>query len=314
MPQQPASRIVLAGGSGFLGRALAVTLAGEGHQLVVLSRNPARVRPSAARVAAWTPDGSSTGPWTSEIASADVVVNLAGEPLEARRWTAAQKEKIRSSRLLATRSVVSAMARADRPPPLLISASASGYYGPHGDDVVTEETPPGRDFLGRLSVEWEGEASRAASPQTRVVYVRTGIVLGREGGALPKLLPPFRFGVGGPVGSGRQYWPWIHLLDWLGLVRFAIATPSASGPLNASAPNPVTSREFAGVLGSVLRRPSFLPAPAFALRLLLGEMADAVLLSGQRMVPDAATRLGYTFAHAQLEGALRDLLRRPRPA
>lgn len=309
MPHPPTLRIVLTGGTGFLGQPLAAALAGDGHRVTILTRNPARASKSPARTVGWTPDGSAASAWAEEVDGADVVINLAGEPIGARRWLAAQKQRIRDSRVLATRSIVSAIERAARPPSLLINGSASGYYGPLGDTVVTEDTPPGHDFLADVCVAWETEAMRAAGPKTRVALVRSGIVLGRRGGALPRMLPPFWLCIGGPVGSGRQYWPWIHLSDWLGIVRFAMSTPSVSGPLNASAPMPVTNREFARALGRVLKRPAFLPTPAFALRLLLGEMADALLLSGQRMMPITAMRLGYAFAHEQVEDALRDILK-----
>ena len=309
MSNQPILRVVLAGASGFLGRPLAASLAGEGHRVVVLTRDAARAGTSAGRIVPWTPDGSATGSWVDEIDGADAVINLSGEPIEAHRWTAAHKQRIRNSRVLATRSIVSALARTNRDPVLFINASASGYYGPQGDDVVTEDTPPGSDFLARVCLEWEMEAARAAGPRTRVVCLRTGIVLGRDGGALPKMLPPFWFGVGGPVGSGRQYWPWIHLQDWIDLVRFAISTPSVSGPVNASAPNPVRNREFARALGGVLRRPSFMTVPGFALKLLLGEMAEPLLLSGQRMVPAKAERLGFVFSFTQVDSALLNILK-----
>ena len=240
-------KIVIAGGTGFLGRPLADRLAANGHTLVLLSRRAptgdhgaavvrgavsqvvsqavsqvghvgtgagSRVGRSAVRTVAWTPDGAS-GPWAREVDGADAVVNLAGESIAARRWTAAQKTRIVDSRVLATQSLAEAIRQAAAPPSVLISGSAVGYYGPCGDEQVTETTRSGHDFLADVCVRWETEARRAASVQTRVVTLRTGIVLARDGGALPKMLPPFWFGVGGPVGSGRQYWPWIHREDWL---------------------------------------------------------------------------------------------------
>ena len=170
---------------------------------------------------------------------------------------------------------------------------------------MTEDAPSGSDFLARVCAQWEAEATRAASPRTRVVCIRTGLVLEKDGGALPQMLPPFRFGAGGPVGSGRQYWPWIHRDDWIALVRWAIQTPLTVGPINASAPNPVTNAEFARALGRAMRRPAFMPAPAFALRLMLGEMADALLLSGQRAIPAKAERLGFRFRYPLVDDALR---------
>ena len=196
------------------------------------------------------------------------------------------------------------------PPVAFVSGSAVGYYGPRGDEVATEDTAPGDDFLARVCVQWESEAARATTPRTRVVLVRTGLVLERDGGALPQMLPPFWIGAGGPVGSGRQYWPWIHRLDWIELVRWTIQTANVSGPINAVAPTPVTNAEFARTLGRVLRRPAFMTAPPFALRLLLGEMADALLLSGQRAVPAQAERLGFGFRYTRLEDALRAIFKR----
>ena len=243
------------------------------------------------------------------IDGAGAVVNLAGESIAARRWTAAQKNRILESRVRATRSLVEAIAKASVPPPVFVSGSAVGYYGPLGDEVSTEETRPGSDFLAQVCAAWEAEASRAATDRTRVVCIRTGLVLEKDGGALPKMLPPFWFGAGGPVGSGRQYWPWIHRDDWIALVKWAIATPAADGAINATAPTPETNRAFAQALGRAMHRPSLMPAPAFALRLLLGEMADALLLSGQRAVPAKAQRLGFTFKYSRLDDALREIFR-----
>jgi uncharacterized protein (TIGR01777 family) len=204
---------------------------------------------------------------------------------------------------LATRSLVAAIEGVDAPPRVLVSGSAVGYYGPLGDEEADEGHPPGNDFLARVCVEWEAEAMRAAT-RTRVVTLRTGVVLERDGGALPKMLPPFRIGAGGPVGSGRQYWPWIHRRDWLDLARFAIRTDALSGPVNATAPTPVRNADFARALGRALRRPALLPTPAFALRIMLGEMADALLLTGQRAVPAKARRVGFRFTYGDLDGAL----------
>jgi uncharacterized protein (TIGR01777 family) len=297
-------KIAIAGGTGFLGRALARHLVADGHDVVVLTRR-AEVGPSSSgvRYVTWQPTGE-VGSWSAGIDGASVIVNLAGEPIAARRWSATQKRRILASRLSATRSLVAFVRAAAVPPPTFISGSAVGYYGPLDDEIVAEDHPPGSDFLARVAVEWESAANEAATPRTRVVSVRTGLVLERDGGALPRMLPPFRAGVGGPLGSGRQYWPWIHRHDWVALVRWAIRTGSAMGPINATAPNPVTNRDFARALGRALGRPALLPAPAFALRLLLGEMADALLLSGQRAVPAKAERLGYSFRYARLDEAL----------
>lgn len=300
--------IVIAGGTGFLGRPLAHALARDGHEVVVLTRGrPEAVAGPRLRSMVWTPDGSA-GPWASTVSGAEAVVNLAGESI-AKRWTAAQKRRIHDSRVRATRSLVAAIEQAAVAPSVFVSGSAVGYYGPLGDEVATEDHPPGADFLARVAVDWEAEATRAQA-HTRIVLVRTGLVLERDGGALRKMLPPFQLGVGGPVGSGRQYWPWIHRQDWIDLVRFAIRLPSVSGPLNATAPSPVTNAAFARALGRALGRPAVIPTPALALKLLLGEMAEALLLSGQRAVPAKAEQLGYVFSFTQVDDALRSIFRR----
>jgi uncharacterized protein len=295
-------KIVIAGGTGFLGRPLAAALARQGHAIVFLSRRAA-TSPSQTRTVTWIPDGSA-GPWATELDGAGAVINLSGESIAGHRWTSAQKKRILDSRLTATGSLVAAIGRAASPPPVLVSGSAVGYYGPLDDRIVTEETPAGNDFLANVCARWEAEAMRAVGARTRVVCIRTGLVLERDGGALPQMLPPFRLFAGGPVGSGRQYWPWIHRQDWIDLVTLAIQTPSVSGPLNATAPQPVPNKEFAKALGRAMHRPAFIPAPEFALRLLLGEMADALLLSGQRAVPAKAERLGFKFTYPRLGAAL----------
>jgi uncharacterized protein (TIGR01777 family) len=292
-------RVVIAGGTGFLGRALSQSLAAEGHEVCLLTRGSGD---RAFKTVQWTPNGAS-GPWASAIDGVDAVVNLAGESIAAKRWTAAQKQRILDSRVLATRSLVVAIQGCANPPPVFVSGSAVGYYGPLSDDVATEDTPPGSDFLARVCVTWEDEARRAGT-RTRVTCIRTGLVLAKDGGALPPMLPPFRFGAGGPVGSGRQYWPWIHRQDWVDLVRWAIRAPDSGAAINATAPNPVTNAEFARALGRAMHRPAFMPAPAFALRLLLGEMADALVLSGQRAVPRRAERGGFTFTYRTVDDAL----------
>lgn len=296
-------KVVIAGGTGFLGTPLAHRLAGDGHDVVVLTR-AAGVNRSAGRatLVPWTPTGES-GPWAAAIDGAGAVVNLAGESIAAKRWSADQKRRIVESRVTATRSLVEAIRAASTPPAVLVSGSAVGYYGPLRDEVATEETPAGTDFLAGVCVRWEAEAARATE-RTRVVCIRTGLPLEKDGGALPQMLTPFKFGVGGPIGSGRQFWPWIHRQDWIELVRWSIHTPAVSGAINATAPFPVANAEFARALGRALHRPAFMPAPAFALRLMLGEMADELLLSGQRAVPAKAQRLGFTFRYAGVDEAL----------
>jgi uncharacterized protein (TIGR01777 family) len=282
-------RVAIAGGTGFLGRPLGRSLHADGHEVVVLPR------------------GS-----TSAVDGADAVVNLAGESIAGKRWTGAQKRRILESRVHTTRALADAILAAHSPPSVFVSGSAVGYYGPLGDEIATEDTAAGSDFLAHVCVEWEKEATRARD-RTRVVCVRTGLVLERDGGALPRMLPPFWVGAGGPVGSGRQFWPWIHRADWIGMVRWAIQNPAVSGPLNVTAPSPVTNAEFARALGRAIHRPAFLRTPAFALRLLLGEMADALLLSGQRAVPHRAQEAGFTFTYSQIDIALQAILSAPRP-
>src|SRR5262245_3053966 len=301
-------RTVIAGGTGFLGRALARALVTAGHDVVVLSRRAAAGPSSNGRAVEWSPDGQG-GDWVREIDGATAVVNLAGESIAARRWSAAQKQRILESRVLATRSLVNAIRQAAQPPLVFVSGSAVGYYGPRGDEAVTEANAPGSDFLARVCIDWEAEA-RPAESLTRVAYVRTGLVLDRNEGALPQMLPPFWVGAGGPVGSGRQYWPWIHVQDWVDLVRFVIQTPAATGALNATAPAPVTNAEFAAALARVLGRPAFLRAPGFALKSVLGELAGPLLLAGQRAVPAKAEALGVTFSYRRLDDALRAIFNR----
>jgi uncharacterized protein (TIGR01777 family) len=293
-------RIVIAGGSGFLGLPLARALEQDGHDIVILSRSAAAK--SAGSQVMWTPDGAA-GPWASAVAGAGAVVNLAGEPIAAKRWTSAQKQRILESRRLATRSLVQAVQNASQPPAVFVSGSAVGYYGPSDDTILTEDAAAGNDFLAQVCVEWEAEAMRAAT-RTRVVCIRTGLVLERDGGALAKMLPPFWLGAGGPIGSGQQWWPWIHRRDWIDLVRWSIVNNNVSGPVNATAPTPTVNATFARALGRALHRPAVLPTPGFALKLVLGEMAETVLLSGQRAVPEKAQRLGFRFTYADLDVAL----------
>lgn len=310
-----ARRIVIAGGTGFLGRPLSEALAAAGCEITLLSRSGSGSG-TAGRITTlpWTPDGSAAAAWAAAVDGAAAVVNLAGESIAGRRWTPAHKGRIRDSRLAATRSLAAAIAAAAAPPPVFVSGSAVGYYGPHADEVITEATPPGTDFLARVCVEWEAAAQRAASERTRVALLRTGIVLDRDGGALPQMLPPFWVGAGGPVGSGRQFWSWIHRHDWIAMVRWIIETPAASGPFNVTAPQPATNRGFAHALGRAMARPAFMPAPGFALKLLLGEMAEPLLLTGQRVLPQHALSLGFAFQYPELDAALAALFSSRRAA
>jgi uncharacterized protein len=292
-------RIVIAGGTGFLGTALIRTFRADGHRVLVLSR-----RPRHGDDRAWSPADPSARSWMSVVDGADAVINLAGESIATRRWTDARKRALRESRVNATTALVDAIEAARQRPAVFLSASAIGIYGDRGDEPLTEDSAAGADFLAGICVEWERLAQRA-SAASRVVLLRTGLVLDRSGGVLPPLALPFRLFVGGPVGSGRQYMSWIHLDDWVGLVTWALTTNLVSGPLNLTAPAPVTNADFGRALGHALGRPSFMPTPAFALRLALGEMADALILGGQRVLPAKAEGMGYQFRYAQLERALR---------
>jgi uncharacterized protein (TIGR01777 family) len=293
--------IVIAGGSGFLGRKLAKRLESEGHRTITLSRRPS----GDGNQIAWQPDGSA-GALPRHLDGVDAIVNLAGEGIADKRWTEARKTALWNSRILSTRTLVRAVAECARPPRIFISGSGVGYYGPHGDEPVTESTPPGTDFLARLCVEWEQEARMVESPKTRLAVVRTSPVLDRDDGALKKMLLPFKLGLGATLASGDQYMPWIHIDDWTELVSWLIANDRATGAFNAAAPEAVTNRTFTRTLGRVLHRPAVLQAPAFVLQLALGELATA-LVTGQRAVPAAAEQLGFRFTHRALEPALESL-------
>jgi hypothetical protein len=259
-------------------------------------------------LAAWEARDDLTG-WGHVIDGADAVVNLAGESIGARRWSEEQKTRMRESRLGATRAVGRAIAVAVHRPSLLLNASAVGYYGTPGDKRLVERSDPGDDFLARLCVDWEAEALRAGGDSTRVVMLRTGVVLERDGGALARMLLPFRLFAGGPIGTGGQYMSWIHRRDWIALATWLLSQRE-EGPFNATAPEPVTNAEFSRHLGAALGRPSWLPAPAFALKTLLGEMADALLLGGQRVIPQRALELGFAFTFPTIDLALADILGR----
>lgn len=291
--------IVVAGGNGLLGRALAAGLRQDGHRVSILTRTV-----SGSDDVAWDPT-SNDAEWHRVIDGADAVFNLAGESIAGQRWSASRKVAILESRVRATRALVRAIRDAGRPPAVFVSGSAIGVYGPHGDEVLTEEAGAGGDFLAHVCEAWEREA-QATATVTRLVLLRTGVVLARQGGALPQLALPFRFFAGGPVGPGTQYVSWIHIDDWVDLARWTLATPAIEGPINLTAPNPVTSRQFATTLGRVLGRPAAIAAPAFALRIAVGEMADAIV-QGQRVVPARAEAHGFRFRYPELEPALRAL-------
>jgi uncharacterized protein (TIGR01777 family) len=300
-------RIVIAGGSGFLGRPLVELLISRGHDVATLSRGTTGTRHGPGRQVTWNPDGTAEASWAQAIDGADAVVNLAGAGIADKRWTTARKEELRSSRILSTRSLVAAIRSAAQKPPVFIQGSAVGYYGTPNGEPRDESFPPGSDFLATLAVDWEAEARAAEALGCRVVLMRTAVVLARDGGALKKMGLPFQFYVGGPIGSGRQYLSWIHRDDWIAFVEWLIDTPAAAGAFNASAPNPVTNREFSAALGRALGRPSWLTVPGFALRTLVGEAADVALLRGQRAVPRRALELGFTFKYPDVHQALREV-------
>jgi uncharacterized protein (TIGR01777 family) len=298
-------RVIVTGGTGFIGPRLCERLVAKGHDVVALTRDASRSRDHVhpkVRVASWA-EGAA---WEGFVDGAGALVNLAGETI-AQRWTASAKERIATSRLQAAARLRAAVEKAAQKPGVLVNASAVGFYGPHGDEILTEDAPAGQDFLARLCVDWEAAARSLEPLGPRVVMLRTGIVLGTGGGALAKMLPPFKAFAGGPLGSGNQWMSWIHQNDLVDLYVFAMENPGVSGPVNATAPNPVTMRDFATALGRALHRPSFAKAPAAAIRLALGEMAT-VVLDGQRVVPKKALDLGFTFRFTDVLGALRDVV------
>jgi hypothetical protein len=282
-------RVAVTGASGLIGTRLSSALRARGNEVVGISLRSGPPSPDA-------------------LAGSDAVVHLAGEEV-AQRWTDKARERIRSSRIDGTRGLVQAIAGAEPRPRVLVSASAVGYYGHRGDERLDEDAAPGDDFLAQVCVAWEREANAAAGAGVRVVTVRTGVVLSKAGGALAKMLPPFRLGVGGPVAGGRQYVPWIHIDDLVGIYLAAIDNGHWSGPVNATAPEPVTNAAFSKALGRALHRPAVLPVPGLALRVLYGSMAE-IVTTGQRAIPRRTLELGYGYAHPDLDEALADSLRR----
>jgi uncharacterized protein len=293
-------KIVIAGGSGFIGEPLVRRLVARGDEVAVLTRNPSKVHAGSAL--AWDP--AVEGSWMDDVAAADVVINLAGENVGGGRWTDARKKRVIESRVHATTALVNAMRREPGRSRTFISASAIGFYGDRGDEPIDERSAAGTGFLTDVTKRWE-ELAREAEPLARVVILRFGIVLAANGGALAKLLLPFRLGAGGPMGSGNQWMSWIDRDDVLRMIEWSIDRETTHGIYNATAPNPATNRDFARTLGHVLHRPAFMPTPGFALRLALGSgMANEMLLSGQRVLPARATKEGFPFAHPELEEAL----------
>lgn len=305
-----AMRVTLTGATGLIGPSLVATLRERDAQVTVLTRDPERAKAKLGDVQAVRWELSSEPAPAEALAGRDAIVHLAGEPV-AQRWSAKVKQAIRESRLLGTHNLIEGIRavaqEAGQRPGTLVSSSAIGYYGPHGDEPLDEDAAPGSDFLAEVCVEWENAAAAARELGLRVVQVRTGVVLDSDGGALSKMLPPFRLGVGGPVAGGRQYISWIHAKDLVGMMLAAIEDERWSGPVNATAPEPATNRDFSKVLGGVLGRPALLPVPGAALRVLYGDMAE-IVTSGARVLPAKPLVLGYKFSHPQLEEALRSAL------
>jgi uncharacterized protein (TIGR01777 family) len=300
-------RIIITGGSGLIGRELTAILAYAGHEVIVLSRNPAGVQdlPLKARAVEW--DSRTVEGWGKLVDGADAIVNLAGANIGGRRWTPARKQLLRESRVEAGRAVVEAVRAALQKPRVLIQASGVDYYGSRGNEEVTETTPAGAGFLAQLAKDWEASTAPVEELGVRRAIARTGVVLSPDGGALPRMMAPFRLFVGGPLGNGQQWFPWIHFTDEVNALKFLIDNDGASGAYNLCAPNPVTNAEFCRLLGRRMRRPCWLAVPALALRLLYGEMADLVL-KGHKQVPRRLQRTSFRFIYSSADAALKDII------
>jgi hypothetical protein len=298
-------RIVIAGGTGFIGNRLCEVLRRHGHQVTVLTRRPAeaeRLLGPTVQAVEW--DGATAASWESSLSGAQAVINLTGASIADARWTEVRKRVLTDSRTIPTRLLVQACARLPVTPPVFINASGVGFYGPQGDEVLDESCGPGRGVLADLCVRWESAAREASSLGIRVVCLRSGMVLERDGGALPRMALPFRFFLGGPVMPGTQWISWIHRDDLIGLIEWALTNPAVAGAVNGVAPTPVTMRDFCNTLGRVLRRPSWFPVPEFVLNAALGELGS-LMTTGQKVAPVKALRGGYRFQYPLLEGALR---------
>jgi uncharacterized protein (TIGR01777 family) len=296
-------RVLITGGTGFVGRHLSARLMRDGHQVTVLTRGSPRA--SGPHSPAFLQgDPTRPGKWQDAVPQQDLLINLAGTSIFG-RWTSDYKEELRLSRILTTRNLVEAIAQGGSTS--LLSTSAVGYYGFHGDEELEESSPPGRDFLAQLAVDWEAEATAALRKGARVVIMRFGIVMGRSGGALQQMITPFRWFVGGPIGSGRQWFSWIHVEDLVEAVCHLAGRGDLSGPFNLTSPRPVRNKEFSAALGKALGRPSWLPAPGFMIRLVLGEFGS-VILQGQRVLPKRLMESGFQFKHVDVVTALGDLL------
>jgi uncharacterized protein len=296
-------KILISGASGMVGSTLAAALGAEGHTVGRLAR-PCSA--ASANDVLWDPEGGGLDSAAAE--GTEAIVHLAGASIAGARWSTARKELLRRSRVDATKNLVAGLSRMSSPPRIFVAASAIGYYGDRGDEKLTEQSAPGTDFLAELSRDWEAASREAETLGARTVMLRFGIILSKAGGALPRMLLPFRLGAGGRLGSGKQWMSWITLDDVIGIIQFALHEEKLKGLANAVSPHPVRNAEFTGILGLVLRRPTLFPAPAFALRLALGELADALLLGSQRVFPERLAALGYRFSYSELEPALRAVL------
>ena len=304
-------RILVSGSTGFLGTAAIEALEREGNTIARLVRPETLQRGPAGgsgQTVAWDPIAGKFDAAAAE--GADALVHLAGASIAGGRWSLSRKNLLRSSPIEATRHLIGAVSKLRRPPRVIVASSAIGYYGNRGDETLTETSAPGSDFLSKLCREWEAETARGAEFGARVVSLRFGIILAAHGGALPRMLAPFQMGVGGRLGTGRQWMSWLTLQDALSMIQFALASAGLAGPVNAVTPNPVTNAEFTKILAKTLHRPALFPAPAFALRLALGEMADALLLSSQKVVPSKLVSAGYRFLQPDLADGLMKVLRK----
>jgi len=298
-------KVIIAGGSGLIGSQLAAKLREDGCEVGILTRKAGGVGADGCRRVQW--DGRTVGPWLAELEGVDALINLAGENLGASTWTPSRKAALLASRVDSTRALAQAVLAAKKPPRVFIQASAIGYRGSRGDETLDETSSIGEDFLADICQAWEAEANPVKTAGLRLVTIRTGLVLDKKEGALGRMLLPYRYFIGGPLGSGRQWYSWIHPQDQVDAILYLLKTDSLSGVFNITAPNPVPQEKFGRTLGNTLRRPHWLPVPAFALRLLLGEMSSLVL-EGQKVLPTRLLEAGYTFRHPNLDGALRELL------
>ena len=301
-------RVVVAGGSGLIGRKLIEELLRAQHEVIVLSRSPENVRKRFPTVHVEFWNAKTSDGLTSVLEETDAVINLTGESIGEKRWTQIQKERILSSRIESTQAIVDTIKQTKRKPTVLLNASAVGYYGNVPEGELTEANPRGTGFLADVCALWEAEALKVQEFGTRVVMLRTGVVLDKNGGVLRKLLPPFQLFVGGPLGSGKQWFPWIHLQDEVNAILFALENEHIAGPLNLAAPEPARMLEFCKKVGKILHRPSWINVPAFVLKLAMGEMAESLLLDGQRVIPQKLIDAGFKFQFSKLEDALRNLL------